>query len=109
MMMGASHLASMHELPAAAVRTAARMLRSSHRMRRIIDDLLDFSVHNGGAVIPPGELGQLFEPFRKGAASSRGLGLGLFIAREIVRAHRSAIEAASGPDGTTFTVRLPRA
>lgn len=194
--MGAAHLASMHELPAVAVRTAARMLRSSQRMGRIIEDLLDFTrvragavlpiapnpvrlddvvrdvlqeielahpdkhveldarmrvegrwdadrlrqvltnlvdnavthgagsavrvtvdrdetdatvtVHNGGPAIQADELPHLFDPFRKGATSRRGLGLGLFIAREIVRAHGGDIAVTSRPDeGTRFVVRLP--
>jgi signal transduction histidine kinase len=39
---------------------------------------------------------------------ARGLGLGLFVAREIVTAHAGTIAATSEPgSGTTFTVRLP--
>lgn len=39
---------------------------------------------------------------------SRGLGLGLFIARQIARAHDGGVEVASGEAiGTNFTVRLP--
>jgi len=35
------------------------------------------------------------------------MGLGLFIAREIVHAHGGTISAASAAAGTTFTVRFP--
>lgn len=38
-----------------------------------------------------------------------GLGLGLFIAKHIIDAHGGSIEIdSSEPEGTTFTVRLPR-
>ena len=40
---------------------------------------------------------------------SQGLGLGLFIVNEIVRAHGGKVEIVStAGQGTTFTVRLPR-
>jgi signal transduction histidine kinase len=72
-------------------------------------------VHNQGPPIPEAALPRVFEPFRRGDAdaqprSGRNLGLGLFIVREIVRAHGGAVEVRSrAGDGTTFTVRLPRA
>jgi signal transduction histidine kinase len=72
-------------------------------------------VHNGGEPIAAELLAGLFEPFRSGmrrdgASRARGLGLGLYIVRQIVRAHGGAITCDSHPgDGTTFTVRLPRA
>ncbi|HEX9103238.1 MAG TPA: ATP-binding protein, partial [Polyangia bacterium] len=59
----------------------------------------------------PREIAELFEPFRRGsrAAHTRGLGLGLYIVREIVLAHDGAVTVESTPaDGTTFIVRLPR-
>jgi signal transduction histidine kinase len=54
----------------------------------------------------------LFEPFQgkpQGAARSAGLGLGLFIARQIAAAHGGdlAVESSDGA-GTLVTVRLPR-
>ena len=67
-------------------------------------------VHNGGPPIPADLLPQMFEPFRRGREGGEGgsLGLGLFIVREVVRAHGGSVEVSSTPsDGTTFTVRLP--
>jgi PAS domain S-box-containing protein len=67
-------------------------------------------VHNGGGAIPAELQPHLFEPFRQGAqpAGRRGLGLGLYIAHEIVRAHAGSLSVRSSEeDGTTFTVRLP--
>ena len=55
---------------------------------------------------------RLFEPLAGGRgpqSGSRGLGLGLFIAREIVAAHGGTIRVSSiETAGTTFTVELPR-
>jgi signal transduction histidine kinase len=71
-------------------------------------------VHNAGAPIAPELMPHLFEPFHRGAAPDgaapkRGLGLGLYIAREIVLAHDGDIHVESTEEeGTTFTVRLPR-
>jgi signal transduction histidine kinase len=73
-------------------------------------DRLTLSVVNRGC-IPADVLERIFEPFRAGrqGASSSGLGLGLYIVRQIVEAHHGRIGVASSPDqGTTFTVELPR-
>jgi sigma-B regulation protein RsbU (phosphoserine phosphatase) len=69
------------------------------------------SVHNHGKPIPPQLLPRLFEPMVRGAeARSQGVGLGLFIVREIVAAHAGAVEAESSAEaGTTVTLRLPAA
>jgi PAS domain S-box-containing protein len=72
-------------------------------------------VTNQGPVIAPELMAVLFEPFCRGvglrdASHARGLGLGLYIARQIVDAHGGAISVESTRErGTTFTVRLPRA
>jgi PAS domain S-box-containing protein len=68
-------------------------------------------VHNRGT-IPPGILPHLFEPMAGGdrrREKSRGLGLGLYISREILKAHGGTIRVETGSDaGTTFAVVLPR-
>ncbi len=66
------------------------------------------TVRNGGTSIPSEQLPNLFDAFHKGDRSPAGLGLGLFIVREIVRAHEGSIDVVSSPEGTTFTMRLPR-
>jgi len=70
------------------------------------------SVSNRGSVIPPELVARLFEPFQQGTDNSgnerRGLGLGLFIVREVVRAHGGTIDVCSCDDLTTFAVALPR-
>jgi PAS domain S-box-containing protein len=67
------------------------------------------TVENKG-VIPAELLPIICEPFQRGQVRERhgGLGLGLFITREIVTAHDGTIDVASVIDTTTFTVRLPR-
>ena len=72
------------------------------------------SVRHYGPVIPAPELGTIFDPLRRGdlAQSSerpaRGLGLGLFLADQIVRAHGGQILAESSREtGTTFSLLLP--
>lgn len=71
-------------------------------------------VHNYGPTIAPELMKTLFDPFRHGpadgrASSGRGLGLGLFIAHQIARAHGGEIAIESdAARGTTFTARLPR-
>jgi signal transduction histidine kinase len=74
-----------------------------------------FSVHNHGVPIPAEEQHHIFEPLVRGHAAiverrgRGGLGLGLYICREIVRAHDGTMAVESSPDeGTTFSVRLPR-
>jgi signal transduction histidine kinase len=68
-------------------------------------------VHNGGAV-SPSVLPTLFDPFRTTRhhrGQSSGLGLGLFIVREIVKAHGGTVSLdSSEAAGTTVTLRLPR-
>lgn len=64
-------------------------------------------VHNRG-VIPVALVPKLFEPL-SGSDRSHGLGLGLHITREIVRAHCGQVELhSSDTGGTMFRVSLPR-
>jgi signal transduction histidine kinase len=72
------------------------------------------SVRNLGEAISPEVLPHLFEPFRRGQGGGGSvavphLGVGLFIVRRIVQAHRGTVEVTSGPtEGTVFVVRLPK-
>ncbi|SEK93719.1 PAS domain S-box-containing protein [Stigmatella aurantiaca] len=71
-------------------------------------------VHNHGEPIPAEILPVLFEPFRRGVKAEdskpSGLGLGLFIARQIALAHGGTLEVRSTrEEGTRFIVSLPRA
>jgi phosphoserine phosphatase RsbU/P len=69
------------------------------------------SVHNHGNPIPQDVLPRLFEPMVRGAdATAKGVGLGLYIVREIVRAHGGRVEVRSSAEaGTVFVLELPAA
>jgi signal transduction histidine kinase/CheY-like chemotaxis protein len=63
-----------------------------------------------GNPIPPALLAVLFDPFQRGRAggsNAGGLGLGLYIVREIVQAHGGTIDVTSDTL-TTFRITLPR-
>jgi signal transduction histidine kinase len=74
-----------------------------------------FSVRNEGEAIPKDAIPQLFKPLKEFSACAAsnpylgsGLGLGLYIAHEIVAAHNGRIDVVSTPThGTTFSVTLP--
>ena len=74
------------------------------------DTNLRIEVSNSGPAIDGETLVQLFEPLQRGAANERhlGMGLGLYIVREIAKAHGGTVEARSDDRETIFTVRLPR-
>lgn len=69
------------------------------------------TVHNHGAPIPAARIAQLFQPFaREGSdAMAPGLGLGLYIAAEIARAHHGTLSVVSDQTGTRFTFDMPLA
>ena len=77
---------------------------------RADDHDLVLEVWNAGVPIPPESIDKIFEPFwRHSASASRnGLGLGLHICSQIVRAHEGRITVTSTREnGTLFTARLP--
>jgi signal transduction histidine kinase len=68
-------------------------------------------VADQGIGIPPGAQRRVFERFERAAPPEHygGLGLGLWIVREIIDAMGGTISLDSRVDeGSTFTVRLPR-
>ncbi|HEY4395948.1 MAG TPA: PAS domain-containing sensor histidine kinase [Polyangia bacterium] len=67
-------------------------------------------VRDHGPGIPPEDLGRIFERFERGSTrqDQGGLGLGLYVSREIARAHGGSIAGQNLPDGgAAFTLRLP--
>ncbi len=76
------------------------------------DGTLAIAVADTGCGIEPERLETMFEPFQRSTAhvarQQGGVGLGLWISRELVRLHGGDLELASTPgQGTTATVVLP--
>ena len=70
---------------------------------------LEISVANTGEAIPPATIAHLFQPFFRASARANqpGLGLGLYIASEIARAHGGLLIAESTQGEIRFTFRMP--
>lgn len=85
----------------------AVVVRLDGRDRRTVE----IELSNRG-VIHPDLLRRLFEPFRHTQHTrigSRGLGLGLFITQQIIRAHGGEIAVTSSEaEGTVFRIHIPR-
>lgn len=66
------------------------------------------SVSNGGNPIPEESLETLFEPFTRetNSPSQQGLGLGLYIASEIARAHNGTLTVTSNIKETRFKFEM---
>lgn len=75
------------------------------------DDVLQISVANTGEPIPEAARAKLFQPFSRAVIGPRkeGLGLGLYIASEIARAHAATIDVTSDATETRFTMNMPLA
>lgn len=74
------------------------------------DGAFKLSVTNFGAPISSKAMANLFKPFSRGdRPSQQGLGLGLFIASEIARAHGGTLTADSTLEETTFVFTMPQA
>jgi signal transduction histidine kinase len=69
----------------------------------------ELSVANAGEPIPPARLAMLFEPFTRAEHhhGQQGLGLGLYIASEIARAHGGTLSVTSDAAETRFTFSMP--
>jgi signal transduction histidine kinase len=82
-----------------------------HVSVHLLDGSAEVRVRDGGPGIPPQDVERIFERFERAAAARHygGLGLGLYICRQIVQAHGGSIfvEPHSPQAGATFVVRLP--
>lgn len=104
-------------LPAATAEMAILIVAvfSSRLSRYIVvhaetrDGSFELWVANAGQPIPPSSIEKLFEPFFRGKAraSRQGLGLGLYIASQIARAHGGILTVALGLAETRFTFSMP--
>ena len=100
-----------HRLVANAPRGAAHGARERPITVRTESDDSSFRVivHNHGEPIAAHVLPQLFEPMIRGTdVTSKGVGLGLYIVREILRAHGGRAQAESSAEaGTRFILHIP--
>lgn len=75
---------------------------------------ITLEVKNRGPAIEKANLDQIFDPLKRGLRQVKrddaesGLGLGLFIVREIARSHGGDVTVRSDKEETVFTVKLPR-
>jgi excisionase family DNA binding protein len=79
-------------------------------LSRSNDGWVELSIRDRGLGIAPEQRGQIFERFYQAHRASHrsGLGLGLYVSREIVEGHGGEISAEFPDDGgTRFVVRLP--
>ncbi|OBZ96818.1 histidine kinase [Pararhizobium polonicum] len=92
--------ALMHGDPEAPIR-----VRSS-----IAGGRFELSVTNAGEPIPQAVIKDLFKPFVRASAKAnlQGLGLGLYIASEIAKAHKGRLLVTSTPEETCFTFHMPQ-
>ena len=84
--------------------------RGPVRVRARSDDNgLELSVTNAGEPIPPEVAARLFQPYFRasGRQDQGGLGLGLYIASEIARAHGGTLSVDSARGETRFVFSLP--
>nr|MBF6590370.1 PAS domain S-box protein [Ktedonobacterales bacterium] len=102
-----------------AITYAPRTPRIDVRVRRVGNEA-ELEVRDTGPGIPAAELSRIMSRFYQitrndgDRPSRRGLGLGLYIANELVMAHGgrlevTSVEAPSAGHGTTFTIHLPLA
>jgi signal transduction histidine kinase len=120
------------EFPAEPVRVNGDPALLDHLVRKLVDNALKYSdaggrvvvrgrtegpfgaldVQDTGEGIPPEHIPRIFDKFYMVDGSltrrRRGAGVGLYLAREIVRLHHGTIEVESRPgEGSVFHVRLP--
>jgi sigma-B regulation protein RsbU (phosphoserine phosphatase) len=71
--------------------------------------MFELWVANAGEPIPDAAMANLFQPFFRGQvrANLQGLGLGLYIASEIAKAHEGTITVTSTAEETRFTFLMP--
>lgn len=83
---------------------------------RLLFDQTTITITDTGMGIPPNELSSIFEQYKRGSnldgsnlTRISGMGIGLYISREIIHMHNGAIYASSAGrgQGSTFTIVLP--
>ena len=71
-------------------------------------DFIEILIRDNGGGISAERVENIFDPFFTTKAVGKGTGLGLSISYGIIKDHQGEIEVAeTGPEGTTFRIRLP--
>ncbi len=92
-------------LEATETDTAARAMMPRRRQRWV-----QLEIQDNGKGIPASQQRKVFDPLFTSKPATSGAGLGLAIVKRIVCDHGGTVRLASEPgEGTTLTVRLPRA
>jgi signal transduction histidine kinase len=97
-----------------AVRYAADEVHIDVNVRVVSRRAVEIEVADEGIGIPASDWERIFEPFQRltpaSVRSRRGLGLGLYLVRNIVRQHRGSVRAESEGigKGSRFVVTLPK-
>ncbi len=107
-----SALQILNNLLTNAVKFSGRQSLVTMRLERLADDGLGIAVIDQGPGISPDVLPRIFDRFARGdamvAAKDEGLGLGLWIVRNLVEMHRGEISVSSEQGrGTTIQMRFP--
>lgn len=73
------------------------------------DGMIRLEIQNAGEPIPESALPKLFEPFSRtdGQGANNGLGLGLYIAKQIAAGHGGDLKVRSDATSTAFTFEMP--
>jgi signal transduction histidine kinase/DNA-binding response OmpR family regulator len=81
-------------------------------INQVLENSVEISVHNTGPEITMDQTTRIFDRFyqlnERFEHFIKGLGIGLFLAREYINLHHGTIQVNSGPGkGTEFVIRLP--
>jgi signal transduction histidine kinase len=72
-------------------------------------DAVRVAVRDHGPGIAPDQRERIFEAFHRAGSQTRGVGLGLHVAREIVKLHGGSLDVQDGAGGgAKFVMSLPR-
>jgi len=95
------------------IENAFQYSKSEHEHQVNVDveveaELVTIRVKDNGQGMLPNRVHEIFNLFYRGSNQSRGIGMGLYLAQEIVSLLEGTIQVASEPDqGTSFTIQVP--
>jgi PAS domain S-box-containing protein len=106
--------AMLHQIFSNLLKNAVEALKETGRkghihVRGTVPEELTVSriqIIDNGSGIRPEDLNRIFTPFY--STKQNGVGLGLAIVQKLVLTHNGSIQVESSPEGSTFTIQLPR-